>query len=280
MAQTRQTNLQGRIMLALVGLVFCSVGAYAIFVTVQGKEPEYARGAWGDYEPGDWIDTPWTMQAPELEEIKEKAEALGKKGEASARQLVSLAKSARLSYKHHPSAENLFAWATYAYEAGRWSVDKHFGDDKENFPRDSDFHDHGPMYADVYIYARARYLRENPNGSIHEFGRRVLAENPDDRDVQLALVRGAGAWSDESERFGRKVAEELLAKYPNDPMTLFAAGRCHWSFWFTKRRKSDWEKGIAQCEKFISLAPQDLNSVIVAKRLVAMMKKDGYKSSE
>ena len=195
---------------------------------------------------------------------------------------MTLSNTARHAYKAEPTAEKLFTWATYAYEAGRWSVDKRFGDDKDNYPRDTEFGRHGSKYADVHVYARMRFFRCNatgPTGPIYEFGKRLLAHDPDDRDVKLAMVRGAAAWSDADEDHGRKLAAEVLAKYPDDPMTLFAAGRCHWSFWYTKRSKADWEKGIALCEKFLSVAPADLNSARVARKLVAQMKEEGYKAS-
>jgi hypothetical protein len=185
-----------------------------------------------------------------------------------------MATAAKGEYENSPSAIGLFRWATYAYEGGRWSVDKYFGDNASNYPNDAEFSRFGSEYRDVYIYARMRFIRSvavGPRGSLFPVGKRLLKKDPNDRDVKLFMMRLCSARSMEEESVGKTTTEEMLNAQPNDPMTLFSGGKFYWSIWFTKRRDADRARGISLLTKFVSLAPADLSSVRSAKKMIEMM---------
>lgn len=111
----------------------------------------------------------------------------------------------------------------------------------------------------TYEYARVRFLIETSLSRPRELmaiGKRLLARNPDDFDVEFALSRCFGeTMSAEEKQSALAYADHLINKYPNKSSVYAVKAGVYFSYWIDHRNKQDARDAIQWYQKYLKVAP-------------------------
>lgn len=111
----------------------------------------------------------------------------------------------------------------------------------------------------AYEYARARFLTETSLSRHRELmplGKRLLARNPDDFDVEYAYATCFGeTMSAEEKQAALAYSDNLIEKYPKKPSVYAVKGGVYFSYWIDHRNKQDARDAIQWYQQYLRLAP-------------------------
>jgi hypothetical protein len=147
----------------------------------------------------------------------------------------------------------LFRWAYARYKA----QSSHPALPPTPIPAEGDFNEVPSPH--TYEYTRVRFLSEislSRHRELMAVGKRMLAHNPNDFDVEYGLSYCFGeSMSAEEKQAALAYADHLIQKYPNKPSVYTVKGGVYFSYWIDHRDKQDARDAIYWYQQYLRLAP-------------------------
>lgn len=127
----------------------------------------------------------------------------------------------------------------------------------------------------TYQYARTRFLAEIMLGNrpdLMSLGKRLLAHNPNDFDVEYGLMACFHQnLSDNEKQAALTYADQLIQKYPTKPSVYAVKGGVYLSYWIDHRNKQDAVDAIKWYQRYLKLAPADYEWRKHAESTIALL---------
>lgn len=127
----------------------------------------------------------------------------------------------------------------------------------------------------TYEYARTRFLMRTSLSRPRELmaiGRRLLARNPNDFDVEFALYRCFGeTMSAAGKQSALAYADHLINKYPDKPSVYAVKADVYFSYWIDHRNKQDARDAIKWYQQYLRLAPANYEWRKQAESTIALL---------
>ena len=197
-----------------------------------------------------WMTEKWTGDDAPYIAARENIERDFSRGGITVAYLRDLEQA---STKNERAPLPLFRWACARYK----SQSLHPALPPMPMPAEGNFNEVPSPH--TYEYARVRFLSET---SIHgrrelmAVGRRLLAHNPNDFDVEYGLTDCFGeSMSAEEKQAALVYADHLIQKYPNKPSVYTVKGGVYFSYWVDHRDKQDAREAIRWYQQYLRLAP-------------------------
>lgn len=203
-----------------------------------------------------WFDAPWMIGDSAYQNIRSNIDhdlARGQKPGAVLRKY----KEAEEQQPSSPQA--LFGYGYAVYKAGT----------APNEPNEYDlFQEKGKVYAlwekvrppHIYNWTRLMFLHwslGSPDPNLIPVGKRLLARDPDDYEVEYGLALMANASMKPEERSQALYYQQDLARrFPSDPRQYRLLAQIYGSDAARSHSQADAEKSITASQKYLALAPE------------------------
>ncbi len=127
-----------------------------------------------------------------------------------------------------------------------------------------------------YYYARIRFLTEASLGShpeLMEVGKRLLARNPNDFDVEYCFTNCFPQSMSASEKEAALAySTHLIEKYPKKPDVYTTKAGIYFAYWIDHKSKQDAQDAILWYQRYLQIARPDDAWQPRAKGIISLLK--------
>jgi hypothetical protein len=163
----------------------------------------------------------------------------------------------------------LFRWAYARYKA----QGVHPAIPPTPIPAEGDFNEVPSPH--TYEYARVRFLSEislRRRRELMGVGKRLLARNPNDFDVEFALSRCFGeSLSAEEKQSALTYSDHLISKYPDKPSVYTVKADVYFGYWIDHRNKQDARDAIYWYQQYLQRAPANYEWRAQAQKNITLL---------